>query len=111
MRLVYTSKKMGIGISAEKSKLLVVGETTERIDEIVQVGGRSLEHMQQFKQLRYTIHENGKSTAEAHTRVDMAKEAMSKLPTICMSKQITFLLKLRLLRYVVISRLLYGCKA
>ena len=106
-RLNKTSKKLGMEISAEKSKLLVVGATTERIDEIVQASGTSL---QQFKYLGCTIHQNGKSSAEVFTRVGMAKAAMTKLSTIWMSVQKIFLVKLRLLRSMVISMLLYGCE-
>ena len=78
----------------KKSKLLVVGATTERVTEIVEVGGTSLEQMQQFKYLGCTTHEKGKSTAEVYTRVGMAKAAMTKLFTIWKSKQITFLAKI-----------------
>eukprot|EP00794_Sanderia_malayensis_P014458 gene14458-biopygen11563 len=66
--LIETSKKMGMEISAEKSNVVVVGATSERIDENVEVGGAPLEQVQQFKYLGCTIHENGKSTAEVRIR-------------------------------------------
>ena len=59
MRLDETSKKMGVEMSAEKIKLLVVGATIERIDEIVEEGGTTLEQVQRFKYLGCNIHENG----------------------------------------------------
>eukprot|EP00794_Sanderia_malayensis_P006629 gene6629-biopygen5401 len=109
--LIETSKKMGMEISAEKSNVLVVGATSERIDENVEVGGAPLEQVQQFKYLGCTIHENGKSTAEVRIRTGMAKAEMTKLSTIWNSRKITFPVKLRLLTSVITSVLLYGCEA
>ena len=59
-------------------KLVVVGATTERTEESVEVYGTLLKQVQQFKYLGCKIHGNGKVKSEVRTRVGTAKATMTK---------------------------------
>ncbi|XP_063616061.1 uncharacterized protein LOC134789360, partial [Penaeus indicus] len=110
-KLDETSRKFGMEISAEKSKLMFIdGDKHTRISTDIEANGGKLEQVSQFKYLGCTIAENGKSTKELKIRITVAQSALKKLGTIWKSNNISVAVKQRLLRAIVCSVLLYGCE-
>ena len=73
-RVEDTSKRFGMEISAEKSKVMVVGKK-ENIDGQavnVTVGGKRLEQVKNFIYLGSTLVEDGKSEKEIRIRIGRA---------------------------------------
>ena len=55
--------------------------------------------------------DTGRSTNEVEIRVAMAISSLIKMDKLCKSQKISFGVRLRLLRAIVISGLLYGCES
>ena len=110
-RLNTESTRFGMEISAEKSKTLVVGKTPETLRSPVKLSGKQLEQAKQFKYLGCNMPDTGRSTNEVKMRAAMAMSSLIKVDKLWKSQKISFGVKLRLLRSIVIPVLLYGCES
>jgi hypothetical protein len=108
-RLDNTATAYGMEISAEKSKVLVMG--TEVMQPAITVGGVNLENVESFKYLGATITKDGRSTSEIKIRIATATGALARLKNIWHCRNISIESKLRLMRAIVTSSILYGCEA
>ena len=112
-RLDETSKRFGMEISTEKSKVMIAGkrEYTENQVVKVMVDGVELEQVRSFTYLGSRIEDNGKSKMEMRVRIGRATCALAKLDVIWRAKNIRMENKLLLLRSVVAATLLYACES
>ena len=110
-RLNIESTRFGMEISAEKSKIFVVGKTPETLRSPVKLSGKQLEQVKQFKYLGCIMPDTGRSTTEVKIRAAMAMSSLIKMDKLWKSQKISFGVKRRLLRSIVISVLLYGCES
>ena len=104
-RLNTESTKLGMKISAEKSKTLVVGKTSETLRSPVKLSEKQLE---QVENLTYLGCNMTRSTNEVKIRAAMAVSSFVEMDKLWKSRKISFGVKLKLLRSIVISVLLCG---
>lgn len=113
-RLEEASRKYGMEISTEKSKVMVVGKR-ENIDNHqhikVSVDSKELEQVQSFTYLGSTIDESGDSEKEIRIRIGRATSALVKLEKTWKAKNITLKNKILLMKSLVESTLLYACES
>ena len=104
------STRFRMEISAEKSKTLVVGVTPDTLKTPVTLFGKQLEQVKQFKYLGCSMSDSVRSTNEVKIRAAMAMSSLAKMDKLWKGQTISFGVKLRLLRSIVISCLLYRCE-
>lgn len=109
-RLEEVARSYGMEISAEKSKILVNSHNHTTPTNIV-MNGQTLEEVKDFKYLGSFVSEDGSSSKEIKTRIGIATSAMTRLARIWKSNTISFPVKLRLYKSLVLSTLLYGCES
>ena len=68
-----TSRKFGMEISAEKSKLLVISSKPTKIEADIEIDNVKLEQVDPFKYLGCTMNQNGKSLNELRRRTAIAQ--------------------------------------
>lgn len=107
-RLDDSSKAFGMEISAEKTKVMANSFASGPLTGI-KVNGQSLESVTKFKYLGAIVTDEG-SKPEVIARIAQATAALTKLDTIWKDKGIQMCTKIRLLRSLVISILLYACE-
>lgn len=112
-RLEITSKRYGMEISTEKSKVMVTGknEMTENQVVNVTVDGVQLGQVKSFTYLGARIDENGKSEIVVRVRIGRATSALAKMDNIWRAREIKLKTKLVLMRAVVVATLLYACES
>ena len=94
--------------SAEKTKTLAVGKT---LRTPVKLSLKELEQVKQFKYWACSMPDSGRSTNKGKIRAVMAMSSLAKMEKSWKGQTISFRVKLRLLRSIVISVLLYGCES
>ena len=109
-RLEEAARAYGMEISAEKSKILV-NSHNHLPPPIITMNGQILEDVKDFKYLGSFVSADGSSTKEIKTRIGIATSAMTRLATIWKSNTISFRVKVRLYKSLVLSTLLYGCES
>ena len=107
-RLNTESTRFRVENSAEKSKTLAVGKT---LRTPVKLSLKELEQVKQFKYWACSMPDSGRSTNKGKIRAVMAMSSLAKTEKSWKGQTISFRVKLRLLRSIVISVLLYGCES
>ena len=77
-KLNTESTRFGMEISEEKSKTLAVGETPETLRTPLNLSGKQLEKVKQFKYLGRSMPDSGRSTNEVKIRAVMAMLSSAK---------------------------------
>lgn len=108
-RLDNVAGAYGMQISAEKSQILVTG-CTDTQDANITLGNTQLKQVSAFKYLGAMITSDTRCMTELKCRIAAALSAMTKLQVVWKDKNIHLKSKIRLLRAVVISVLLYACQ-
>jgi hypothetical protein len=109
-RLEKASGAVGMEVSSEKSKILVNSHSQQAATNIM-LNGRQLEEVESFKYLGSTLCKDGSSAKEIKARLGLASSAITRLNTIWNSSSISFPVKFKLYKSLVISILLYGCES
>ena len=103
-----TSRAYSMQISAEKTKMMT--NNTSGISTDIRVDGQRLETVHSFKYLGAIVTDEG-SKPEVLSRIAQATAALTKLKYIWNDQNITLSSKIRLMRALVISILLYACES
>ena len=106
-RLDKTSAAFGIENSAEKTKLMTNNVNGISID--IRINGEKLDEVDSFKYLGAVVTDQG-SKPEVLSRIAQTTAALARLKTIWSDKHISLSSKIRLMRSLVISVLLYACE-
>ena len=104
--LENTATAYGMQISTEKSKVISMG-TDNTVPDIT-VAGKALEQVDFFRYLGAIITKDGRSTPEIKSRIAIAAATLIKLKALWSNKSISIPTKVRLLRTITISTVLYG---
>ena len=102
-----TSAAFGMEISAEKTKLMTNNANGISID--IRINGEKLDEVDSFKYLGAVVTDQG-SKPEVLSRIAQTTAALARLKTIWSDKHISLSSKIRLMRSLVISVLLYACE-
>ena len=94
-------------ISAEKTKLMTNNANGISID--IRINGEKLDEVDSFKYLGAVVTDQG-SKPEVLSRIAQTTAALARLKTIWSDKHIPLISKIRLMRSLVISVLLYACE-
>eukprot|EP00794_Sanderia_malayensis_P013174 gene13174-biopygen10501 len=98
-------------ISSEKSKTMVTSRATkEEVNVNVKVGEVELETVKTFCYLGSIINENVTSEIEIKKRLALATNQLAKLSRIWNSSGISTTIKIKLMKSLIISIILYGCE-
>ena len=95
-------------ISAEKTKLMTNNANGISID--IRINGEKLDEVDSFKYLGAVVTDQG-SKPEVLSRIAQTTAALARLKTIWSDKHISLSSKIRLMRSLVISVLLYACES
>ena len=106
-RLDKTSAAFGMEISAEMTKL--VTNNANGISTDIRINGEKLDEVDSFKYLGAVVTDQG-SKPEVLSRIAQTTAALARLKTIWSDKHISLSSKIRLMRSLVISVLLYACE-
>ena len=101
------STAYGMEISAKKTKLMT--NNTRGINTEIKVNGQKLQTVTSFKYLGSVISDEG-STPELLSRIARTTAALTKLKPDWNDRNISLSSKIRLMRSLVTSILLYACK-
>ena len=99
-RLNTESTRFRVENSAEKSKTLAVGKT---LRTPVKLSLKELEQVKQFKYWACSMPDSGRSTSKGKIKAVMAMSSLAKMNKSWKGQTISFRVKLRLLRSIVIS--------
>ena len=110
-RLHKASKKFGMEINRQKSKIMVSGNHNNEVKLEIDIEGEKLEQVKSFKYLGSTITENGGSEEEIRSRIGISTSAMIKLSTVFNLKEIHLKSRLKITKAIVWATLLYGCES
>ena len=105
------AKKYGMEISPEKSKIMVTGECDQKFQTTITVNGKELEQVKQFRYLGALITEDSKSNREIKARIGAATNALVKLDKVIKDRTLKTKTKMRIIRSIVTSTVLYGCES
>ena len=106
-RLDKASTAYGMGISAEKTKLIT--NNTGGINTEIEVNGQKLETVTSFKYLGSVINDED-SMPEILSRIAQTTAALTRLKPIWIDKSISLSSKTPLMRSLVTSIFLYTCE-
>ena len=102
-----TSASFGMEINAEKTKLMTNNAKGINID--IRINGEKLDKVDSFKYLDTVITDQG-SKPQVLSRIAQTTAALARLKTFWNDKRISLSSKIRLMRSLVISVLLYACE-
>ena len=106
-RLDKTSQAYGMQISSEKTKVMT--NNTKGITSDIKVDGKKVDSVAKFKYLGAIVTDEG-SKPEVRSRIAQATSALAKLTCLWKDKSIRLSSKIRLMRSLVTSILLYSCE-
>ena len=107
-KLTESTGSFGMEVSTEKSKVMV--NSRDETHAVIFMNGEQLEEVDTFTYLGGTITKDGTSRTEVQKRIAMATSAMARLSRIWKSNNISFTVKYKLYKTLVVSILLYGCE-
>ena len=108
-RLTQYAGAFGMEVSTEKSKTMV--NSTNNLQATIHMNGEQLEHVNSFTYLGAVLTQDGSCTAEIRKRIAMATSAMARLNRLWNSDSLSFWVKYKLYRALVMSIFLYGCES
>ena len=108
-KLTESAGSYGMEVSTEKSKVMV--NSTNDVQAVISMNGEQLEEVDSFTYLGATLTKDGSSRAEILRRIAIATSAMARLARLWKSDTISFPVKHKLYKALVVSILLYGCES
>ena len=110
-RLEEVARAYGMEILSEEKSKILVNSHNQLTPTNITMNGQTLEEVKDFKYLGSFVSEDGSSTKEIKTRIGIATSAMTRLARVWRSNTISFPVKVRLYKSLVLSTLLYGCES
>ncbi|XP_052744154.1 uncharacterized protein LOC128199289 [Bicyclus anynana] len=105
-RMERVSINLGLSINKDKTKIMVM----DRSHTLGFTGALNLHFVEEFVYLGSTITNNGSCELDVRRRIGMAKSAMSQLHKTWKDRNISLRTKIKLVRTLVFSILLYGAE-
>ena len=106
MRVKEESEKVGLKLKIQKTKIMASSPITSW-----QTEGEKLESVTDFIFLGSKITVDGDCSHEIKRRLLLGRKAMTNLDSILKSRDITLLTKVRLVKAMVFTAVMYGCES
>ena len=106
MKVKEESEKAGLKLKTQKTKIMASGHIT-----LWQIGGETMETVSDFIFLGSKITADGDCSHEIKRCLLLGRKAMTHLDSILKSRDITFPTKVRLVKAMVFSVVMYGCES
>ena len=103
-----TSSKHGLYLNSKKTKVMVVRKWKENIT--IKLHNEILEQVENYKCLGANISEKATWEQEIKACMAIAKSTMNRLQNIWQNKGIPIVLKIRLVKALIWSIVIYGCE-
>ena len=97
--------KNGLNMNVRKTKAMIISKA-KRAN--LKVDGKTPEQVRRFKNLGQVVNEEGRCDQEITKRITQTKSTFVSTKNILTPKEITFPLRLRLVKYYVFPVVLYG---
>ena len=106
MKVKKGSKKVGLKLNIQKTKIMASGPITSR-----QIDGETVETVADFIFLGSKITADVDCSHQIKRRLLLGRKVMTKLDSILKSKDITLSTKFRLVKAMVFPVVMYGCES
>ena len=106
MKVKEESKKVGLKLNIQKTKIIASGPITSW-----EIDGETVETVSDFRFLGSKITADGDCSHEIKRRLLLRKKVMSYLDSIFKSRDITLLTKVCLVKVMVFTMVMYGCES
>ena len=103
---VKQSKKVGLNLSIQKTKIMVSGPITSR-----QVDGETKETVRDFIFLDSKMYADGDCSHEIKRCLLLGRKVMTNLDSILKSRDVTLLTKVQIVKAMVFPVVMYGCES
>ena len=97
--------KNGLNMNVRKTKAMIISKARRAN---LKVDGKTPEQVRRFKNLGQVVNEEGRCDQEITKRITQTKSTFVSMKNILTPKEITFPLRLRLVKYYVFPVVLYG---
>ena len=105
MKVKEESEKVGLKLNIQKTKIMVSGPTTSW-----EIDGKTVETVSDFIFGGSKITADGDCSYEIKRRLLLGRKVMTNLDNVFKSRDITLLIKVRLVKAVVFPVVMYGCE-
>uniref|UniRef100_A0AC11EG65 Uncharacterized protein n=1 Tax=Ovis aries TaxID=9940 RepID=A0AC11EG65_SHEEP len=106
MKVKEESEKVGLKLNIQKTKIMASGPITPW-----EIDGETMETVSDFIFLGSRITADGDCSHEIKRCLLLGRKVMTNLDSIFKSRDITFLIKVRLVKAMVFPVVMYGCKS
>ena len=106
MKVKEESEKVGLKVNIQKTKIMASGPITSW-----QIDGEIVETMADFIFLGFIIIADGDCSYEMKRPLLLGRKVMTNLDSILKSRDITLSTKVRLVKAMVFSVVMYGCES
>ena len=106
MKVKGESEKVGLKLNIQKTKIMASGPITSW-----EVDGETVETVRDFISLGSKITADSDYSHEIKRRLLLGRKAMTNLDNILKSRDITLPIKVRLVKAMVFSVVMYGCES
>jgi len=106
MKVKKDSEKVGLMLNIQKMKIMASGPITSW-----EIDGKTVETVSDFIFLSSKITADGDCSHEIKTRLLLGRKVMTNLDSILKSRDITLPTKVRLVKTMVFSVVMYGCES
>ena len=106
MKVKEESENVGLKLNIQKTKIMASSPITSW-----QVDGETVETLRNFTFLGSTITADGDCSHEIKSHLLLGRKGMTNLDSIFKSRDITLLIKVRLVKAMVFPVVMYGCES
>ena len=105
MKVKEENEKLGLKLNIQKTKIMASGPITSW-----QIDGETVETVSDFIFLGSKITEDGDCSHEIKRRLLLGRKVMTNLDSIFKSRDIALLTKVRVVKAMIFSVVMYGCR-
>ena len=105
MKVKEESEKVGLKLNIQKTKIMASGPITSW-----EIDGETVETVADFISLGFRITADGDCSHEIKRRLLLGRKVMTNLNSILKSRDVTLPTKVRLVKAMVFSVVMYGCE-
>ena len=106
LKVKVESEKVGLKFNIQKTKIMASGPITSW-----QIDGETVETVSDFIFLSFKITVDGDCSHEIKRRLLLGRKVMTNLDSLFKSRDITLPTKVRLVKAMVLSVVMYGCES